>query len=482
MSSLNHDETFSIVKKQWDNFLELLKNEIKTLNEKEKDLRKRIAEIKKIEKMVIGNSYTPELLLKHCDLLISLDSSLKNEFKILDAFAKIPNLENPVAVEIYNKILTSVKNLDFKVVVDTLQKEILKNNKKIEQINGIIVNKKYDKNDLLALCKRLNISGSNLNSVLLFPILNAQKRAVKQREIMKKKSSVNLENKSDFESLKKIYDKILKKYNHLFNEYFIIINNFTEKEEEFYRSVRFKEEEELKVDEKIAKNYDDAYAKVLAMRIFDMKDNIDKLMVEIKNNEYQKQSDIKYLQMTIKDFSDLCVKLDSLCKDMKEKEREITSVKEPLIFFLTSTGNVNTLIDNEVLDKHNSDLMGFIKEAEEGIVQSRDNTSRVKLNMGEKNSKILGKTVFAYEKGETEISFVVLKRDNNSNNKDAILVITASPKEKGTLIENTIKIIKENKTKILRRIGLLEKRDPQEIGIQEIIMDEIKSKTLANKR
>ena len=86
MADAKRDNSLLEIKKQWENFVQLIYQDLRDLLDQQRKNRIEIRKLERVEKVIQHSKNNIEFLILHKETLLSLDPSLEKSFKILEAF------------------------------------------------------------------------------------------------------------------------------------------------------------------------------------------------------------------------------------------------------------------------------------------------------------------------------------------------------------------------------------------------------------
>ena len=495
------EENMQIIQQSWNKFISLLKNDLKDLYKRRRELNVLIKEYSKLKDTLEKSEDNLEIIFNCKNIIIRIDPSLIKTFQILEAFRKMNNLNNPVAIRTYKEIMHSVEINNAVDLLDQLEsnKEVL--DREIEKVQDIIQGAAFNKDTILRYCDELGIDIEEQTTILMYPIIKSARKIVpsyrkkdKVGEPNKSKDeapsqtkepeqidtvvyeTVNLgetnNDKEQFENMKEEYERIKSENNQLFNKYYEILSNMTSEERECYKVYSTLPLEALS-NIPFVGEYDEAMAKVIAIMLFDKKEEIDeflKSLLDDGNINYKDAAEL--LKMPLDEFKPLVDRLIALDKKMKrgKKDKDLTTPSR--VYFLTDDNNIPLIPELFREGEYRGSLLNVINKAQEGFVQSKRGCDVRELKPSAILKREYGRTVFMLTSNGIAVSYVKLTSANGAND-GAIAIITASLLRPNTIGEDTKRIIKDYKEQILNQLVELENANEKQIENQNMIMDAI---------
>ena len=276
-----------------------------------------------------------------------------------------------------------------------------------------------------------------------------------------------------FNKCKKTYEEINNSSSILLNKYFIIIENLDEDVRKTLHSFAALSNNEF--DEKIESETDQMIkAKVFALKIFTIKSEIKVCIEKIKSCDYSDIKLIDNLDKLITEYKQTIDLLKAVDKQVSAIKREKEEIKDPVVFFLTDE-NMKTFIPEIIKEQgFQGSLLSALQKAQDGKLQKRKDIVSLKIH-DNKFKQLCNKTVYAVSNYKIVISFVKLDSDTDSKEDERIIILTASlidDNEHG-IVQDTTAVIKENREQLIALIKKLEAKDPQQLGLQSIVRDEL---------
>lgn len=504
MPNTVYEKDMLVAQQHWNNFISLVKED---LNEIFSEQRKTIIEIKKFERidkaLQLGKENI-DFLLAHKESILALDMSLEKSFSILEAFKKLNNLENAVAIRTYNEILASDKLQNCSEMINELiaKREDLQT--KIDMINDLIYGEAFNKELIEELCEKHMLGASSRIAIRVYPLMKTLKKIkaitpkkVNTNEEEVKNKSTNAEEKQDnieklsddnsqgilnyeedFDRAKDKYDELKGQTISLLNKYYVILSDLAPEEIAQYRVYCSLTEEELKeLNEKGMAEKEFEYSKVLAtikaIKLFDAKSEIEKLIKNIQATDYSDKDDIDYLVAYIEEYESLSNNLMNIDNEIvnKAKEGKIVEIEPPRVFFFVNE-EMQPMIPDEIKENYSSSLLSIFDKAQSGLIQQKKNNNiALKVNDKEFKEKF-GRTIFSARNNKITVSYIKLNTNTGMVNDEGIMILTVSLLTGNNIQDETDKIIKKYGEQILTQIAAIEREDPQQLGLQAMIRDE----------
>ena len=517
MADAKRDNSLLEIKKQWENFVQLIYQDLRDLLDQQRKNRIEIRKLERVEKVIQHSKNNIEFLILHKETLLSLDPSLEKSFKILEAFKGRNNLDNAVAIRTYKGIVSSPAISNAKSTLISLKgsRDVL--DESIDKIKDLITGTAYDKETISKLCRKNGLSEEQIKAILIYPLLKtSRKEKPKKVEVKRKtpeknvkevkleKPVVKMENtkveekaeeitkvieeevkeerKLADESYEDFYKEIKSKYNylnnkrrHLINKYFVAVNNMSETLKRSYVKYLTMESSELEgqTEEEFANREIKEKANIAAIKLFDMRKKINGLIDAIEESKYRDVESIDILEKSVRSFEIMVDELKVLDKEVQKEEAEKEIKDNTNVFFATSRMGEHFIPDFIKSQGNEKSLVGVIRKGQKGLNEEKnERISRLKI-YDKKYKEECGNNIYAITNYSVVVSYIRIKANVNGEEKDAILILTAAPVDPNTIQEDTKKILKENRDFIIRQIKAIEKGDVQEIGLQLSLLDEM---------
>jgi len=491
-----------IVQQHWNNFISLIKQD---LNDLYAEQRKVIVEIKRIERVAKVLQHSQEkvdFLLLHKESIVEIDNSLIQKFAILDAFKRRNNLGNAVAVRTFNEILNSES---IKKAIEQLEplrekRDILAY--EIDRVVDLIRGTAFDRDTIVKYSQRHGLSAKTLTALTLYPIFKSSKKSVpnnrKKTEIPIQASLTNTtENevvqthseveeileiyndvieetpsyKEEFEAHKKRYDEIKNRDSLLLNKYYEILYSMAPVESQYYRIYCSMTFDELK-EQQFEGEYDEVMAKIVAIKLFDAKNEIENMIQSIQNTNYSNKDDIEFFGEYVTEYQSLLDKLKEIDKKIVDTRKSVEEWEESKVFFLTDSAMQPFIPDSIKQKGYQGSLRNIIQKAQEGYIQNKKSSNIMPLKVNKKFKDEVGRTVFAVRNFKIIVSYIKLNSGTGLND-GGIMILTASLLNPNTIQEDTDKVIGKNRGQIIRQLQAIEKGDPRQIALQAMIREEL---------
>ena len=444
-----------------------------------------IRKYERLNRIIKHSNMDPSYLLLHKESVLALIPSLEKNISILEAFKELNNLDNAVAIRVYNHIINNdnFKNVDN--LLDNLyeRRDLLQD--KIDQLLNIISGRDNNKDVILEYLDRHHIGAKARIAVFSYPILKAfSKRQYKKRVEHKGAKEENpqplteetLPNyKENFDEHKKTYESLKESINALLNKYYVIINDMTPLESQYYRIYCSLSEEELKDTPltNVNEEYDGALARIYAIRLFDAKDEIDKIMQEIAFKNYSDLEEIEYLGLYIDEFREYCSNLRKYDERLNV-DGSLNNIPSSKVFFLVDNTLSPMLPDIAMEKGYIGSLMSIMEKAEAGFIQQKRGSNIMPLRVSDERFKDeVKRTVFAVRNNKLIVSYIKLNSDSGISNDGGIMILTASLLHPNTIQDDTDHLIRTYCDQIIRQIDAIEKGDTQQLGLQAIVRNKI---------
>ena len=480
-----------IVQKHWNDFIQLIKSNLNDLYVAQRRFNREIRRIQRISILLEHSQDNIEFLLSHKESIISLDSSLNQKFVILEAFQKRNNLSNAVAIRTFNEILNSEHIKKTINKLGDLRKEKENIDNQINQLLGLVNGTNYNRDIILEYAQKYGLDSKAQVSLIFYPILKSAKKPVQKNN--KKSAATKKDTQSDipksetiktpsdieevpnykdeFDEIKKEYE-IMKNRNNMFlNKYYFILQSMTPTESQYYYMYCSMTSDELN-SQKFEGEYDEAMAKIIALKLFDIKREIEEAYFKnIPNSNYTNKEDIEFLKEYIKEFQNLMNELQSLDKKITDKRKKIEEFENQKAFFLTNR-SMQPFIPDFIREKtYIGSFVNILNKAQDGHIQNKNGSNIMPLKVSKKFNEVVGRTVLSVRNSKIIVSYIKLNSGTGLND-GGILIITTSLLHPNTIQEDTDKVIKENIEQLIRQINLIEKGNPLQLGLQASLRDE----------
>lgn len=492
MAESKYESDMLIVKKYWNNFISLIKGDINKLHS---ELRSIDIEIKKSERLsrILQNGQNNiEYLLSHKDYVLAIDASLSKKFDILNAFSELNGLENAVAIRTLNEILCNEKLKRVVDELDTLIDERDSIYEEIDKLSDLVRGVSFDKEIIIKYANEHNLNDQELVGVLLYPIYKSAKRAnsnsKKKKEsldqnekesldISEQESLPSLTTEVDISNYEEYFDNVSNRYDVLkesskliIDKYYGILQSITPQEKQFYTEYNSITEEEFK-SQKFHGKYDEAVSKIYAIKLFEIKDVIERTINMIASKSHIEKDDVDYLNECLDEYESIVNNIKEIEEKNKKYNGKLDEIEESKVFFLTDKKS-EPFIPDSVRDCQ-SNLISIIEKANEESIQDGVESKIIPLEKIDKRfKKEVNRTVFSVRNNEIIVSYIILNSDTELTN-GGIIILTASLLNPNTILDDTNRVIKENREQLVRQIEAIERGDPQQLGLQATIRDEI---------
>lgn len=510
MSSSKLDKDKTLIQESWNSFKSLVRQNLNDLISRQKNIDIDIKRVERIAKIIKVSENDISFLIKHKDIFIELDSDLKSKFTYLEAFQKRNNLDNDLAVQTYNQIRNYDKVIGLLNNLENLKAERENNQARIDDLKDLIDGRDYSQIELISeLCETHNIDEDTRKMIFLYPIIKTLKKPtiIKEKthdvnqdiqqietikdgkvsmatviedmiitseesptvepalEITEEKSEL-LNYEDYYNQQKNRYEKLKEATRNLLDKYYTVLSEMKSYETQYYRSFCSVTQDELKTQ--FVGNYDEANAKILAIKLFDAKVEIENTLISIVNKNYTDKDDIEYLEEYIGEFQSLSDRLKSVDDVLVNKANQLLGLTQSKEFFLTDS--INDTFISEKIKK--GSLMALIGNAQEGFTSRGEFYNIRQLDTSvDRYKEQVGRPLFSIRNGKNMMSYIKLNSDSNDG---GIMILTALPVSEGGLDaiqEATDKIIEANIELLIRQIGLIESHDLEQLTLQSKIRD-----------
>ena len=497
MPESKYERDMIIVRKHWNNFISRIKQDLSNLYVEHRQLVSMIKRIERVSIILQHSHDNMDFLLFHKESIIALDKSLSQKIAILDAFKKRNNLSNAVAVRTFNEILNSESIKRTIDELDSLRKKRDMLDEEIDKVEDLIHGAVFDRNVIVKYSKKYSLSEEELTALNLYAMFKSSKKQIqgnpkKTEPLIQEVSTNNVSNdeeepvydvtdqqtaeetlnyKEEFEGHKKRYEEIKNKSNLLLSKYYVILQDMTPTESQYYKIYCSMTDEELK-EQSFKGEYDEAKSKIVAIKLFDAKSEIEKMLQSIPNSNYINKDDVEFFGEYITEFISLADKLKEIDKKITSKKKETAEIEDSKVFFLTDRKTQPFIPDIIKKSGYQGSLVNIIEKAQEGHIQKKKGSNIMPLKVSKKFKDEVGRAVFAVRNNKIIVSYIKLNSGTGLND-GGIMILTASLLNPNTIQEDTDKVIRENREQIIRQLGAIEKGDPQQIGLQETIREEL---------
>lgn len=501
MPSAKRERDMPIIQHHWNNFISLVRQDLSDIYTEQRNVIIEIKRLERIRKILQHSQDDIDFLLLHKESILSLDSSLAKNFLILEAFKNINNLGNAVAVRTYKEILESEKVKKSEDLVNSLieRKDTLQT--LIDEINDLIYGEVFNKELIDQLCEKHKLSGTARNAIALYPIIKTLKREKIQKNpehtqvievISTKQEQVepSLEDleilditptdeeiptyREEYDKHKIQYEKLKEQINPLLNKYYVILSEMTPIEMQYYRIYCSLTNEELKNVPEVQEEFEEAAAKIAAIKLFDVRTEIEKMIKEIAATGYSDRDEVEFLGAYVNEYEILSSKLKELDAKLVKTGQEIETLEDQKVFFLTDR-TMRPLIPSIIKERgFQGSLITILEKAQAGFIQQKKGSNIMPLKIQDKKFKDeCGRTVFAVRNSKIIVSYIKLNSNTGLSNDGGIMILTASLLNPNTIQEDTNRVIKENRDQILGQIQAIENQDSQQLGLQSMVREEI---------
>ena len=514
MPSSKLDRDLPLIQQNWNNFISLIKQDLNELTAEQKKLEVEIRKVERISKILKVSDNDINFIIAHKESIIEVDPSLISKFALLEAFKKRNNLDNDLAVQTYIQIKNSVKITELLNNLEVLMRQSDLLQEKIDSLRDLIYGEDYSQIGLInELCKKHNIGEGARKMLFTYPIIKTLRKPSVVKEKTREVKSVETPNRvstatvleeievldddkpteivvpepiakeetrsyeDEFNQQKNRYDKFRESVNDLLSKYYTILNEMKPYETQFYRTYcSYTEEEFGKLNKnQFEEGYDEAKAKILAIKVFDARAEIDKILSSIVTSNYTDKDEIDYLAEFINEFQSLCDKLKVVDKQIVDKNKGATSL-DSKVFFLTDRLHGSFIPEEMRKGVYQRSLMNIMVKAQEGLVSQKKGCNIMTLKVHDaKYRDQIGRTVFAIRNNKIMVSYIKLNTNSEISNDGGIIILTAAPLTSGTDViqTETNKVIKDNIEQLVRQLALIEAQEPQQLELQALIRDEL---------
>lgn len=482
------------IKNDYSNFIKKIKDEyIGTIDSSNDTKNKEIEEINSLINFLQSETANIELFLAH-DNIIEKYYGESRELKILRLFQQKNILNNPSAVEIYEKYKETLSIDKLQNKIQEMKDEIEEKNSKIQQVEPLITGQDFDRELIDKLCEELNIDSKTKIKILLYTIISkveekSKKVILPQEEPideMNNEENVTLtelqenlepaeENieinhndddkeqleqlKNDLISCKENYETLIKANQPVYEKYFALSNN----QHEIQYTVSESPKEEL------LKKIADTMVKIRKIR-----KDIDKQLKIITTSKSFNEDDIGLINLSLEDLKISFGLLQTLDRSIRSME-EINSIVQK-VYMLHSEKDV--FIDSKILKDRNlsSNLYRLIEKGEQGEIQARNELKLGIIDPDKLDSKqsylvalndLNVKNIQTVRTNNEKIlmSYIILNNKNKNSVEDNYIYILTVAENFDDLSNNTRKIV-ENEA--IRQLIKKQMKDIDELNSEEI--------------
>ena len=475
MAESKFEKDMELLQDKWKSFISLLRTDVKELGTERLKIESNIQKIERLKRILEQATTNPSILLTHKEYLLSFDSSLEKKFMILEAFKARENLENAVAERTARDIVT---NDEIRKALRSLnvQKEVgFSLDEQLKSLRGLVNGMSYDRDTIIKYAKKHDIDDKDEMLLLWYPVYKSAKKTTSKKVENNKEKETSKEefsNKELFIEQLTRYQKLIESNKELLDKYSAIFDKMSPATKEIYKSYNAISSYEPDPNKGLyasgihKSNYEETMAKLIALNAFREKSSIEKAIKEVEENNYEDIDKIDSVTSHIGKIEFLLDELKNIDTKIGEfNQRKDEVLVEQRVYFYTDS-NGDPFIDPEIIDKgHQKSLQGIITKANNGTI-SKKNVSVLKLN--KKNSKSFGREVYAVKNYNVIASFTKMDGDDNG-----IMILAVSSIDPNTILEDTNKLIRENKDQIEWQMTKIIQDDPIEISIQSKILDEL---------
>ncbi len=503
MASAKYEKDMPIIQQHWNHFITLVRQDLKDTYKEQRNVVIEIRRLERISKIVQHSQGDIDFLLLHKESILSLDRSLAQKFSILEAFKNLNNLGNAVAIRTCKEIL---ENETVKQAADLMNGLIERRESLqtlIDTTNDLIYGASYNKKLIDQLCEKHKVEGVARNAIALYPIIKTLKKekTIKMQEQPQVTEEVSLHqshheeqqdvetldtalivdeesptNRQAFDAHKEQYDQIKEQMNTLLNKYYVLLSEMTPTETQYYRIYCLLTDEQLKDTDlsQVKEEYEEAAAKIAAIRLFDAKTEIEKMMKELSATDFSDKDDIEYFGAYVEEYKLLSTKLKELDGKIAKTEEEGKTQENQKVFFLTDKA-MNPILPKTIQERGlQGSLITILEKAQAGFIQQKKRSNIMPLKIHDKKFKdACGRTVFAVRNSKVIVSYIKLNSNTGISNDGGIMILTASVLNPNTIQDDTDRVIKEHRDQIISQMDAIEKGDSQQLGLQSMIRENI---------
>lgn len=477
------------IKENYNLFLKALKEEV---NQTRVKASKITIEIKKYERLkkVLTKKDDINFLLEHKESVLKIARELEQQFLILNEFAKINNLSNPVALRIYHEILANEKLQNLDEYLANLNKQRDEYQEYLLKLYNIGSEAGYDLFVVKDLCVKYQSMGIDFKQVMyhIFMTTARKERSMVKKDARKvetlpeKEEILELEEpqvidnsylyKDEFKECKENYGKMITEYNSLLAKFYDIKQSITSEEAQ-----ELENSKSIPLEELISGEFNEAKARIVAYRLFLEKEAIDEYMSVINASDFSDLDAIKLLKETMSDFErnlSVAKKIETLIR--KEEEEEKIEEEQKVFFFTLDNGY--PFIDEDVFVS--GGLTPFFDKVQAGFIQQNksNNITSIK-NINKEFKDKSGKTIFSIRNHRIAVSYLKLNSLTGEAADGGILVLSACSTKNSKIQEATISIINNYGNQIINKIQRIESMNPEELAMQRELKDKYLSKGIS---
>ena len=482
-SKLERDLPF--IESNWSSFMELVKDELSKENKALRELDLKIKKISRLEKILHYSENNINFLINHKVFFAQIDESLVAKFNVLEAFKRRDNLDNDIAIRTFESIInsTSLKR-EIDELIRVKERSDLSRDY-IGRLKDLLSGRVYSFDLITELTSRFNLDSQAKNAIVFYPIMkNAKKKEFiipkeiekeknEQKEVIPTYEPEKMNYRYLFDIQNERYNKYVEDNKDILTKYYKSITSMTPSVSKIYAGyVNLSLDELDNIDEEnFGKDYPDVFAKIIAMKIFRLKSDVDNCISDIIANGYDSTIDIELFSSCVDELIAYTKKLTLLDGKLtlEDLKNNINVTNTSNVFFLRDKDG-EPFIKNGVYDKG---LLTAFNNASEGLL-ARKTGQGVKRMFGvEAREKDINKTIFMVKYNKSIISYIKVNMDKE--NGEGICIITSSLVNPNTIVKDTASAIKDNLDSVLTEIASIEGLDPKELEIQESIRNNILS-------
>ena len=286
-------------------------------------------------------------------------------------------------------------------------------------------------------------------------------------ELSEEEIAFNLEAEREIEELKSryyeisdVYNSTIGDYNELLSNYYLVVDRLTPLQKYNYQML-----EDIGQTKEQLGDYTEEYAQSIALKIFEIKEKIEKKLAAIKENEFKSPRDIEELDSLVKSFNTECTKLQLVNEKLKvENGPELP--ENPLVYFLTDTSG------NLVIDTSDKNLMDSFEKLAR---YDKPDSFMKRASIKNKNDN-LGTTVYSSRTDNSIINYIRVE----TNGGMGMMILNGSPLSNGykDSYRSAEALINQKSLLIKAQLSLIKSQDPEYLSIQDNVRKQLSGQTL----
>lgn len=471
MAESKFDKDMELLQEKWKNFISLLRINSKEISTERMELEKSIIRIEKLKDLLEKATNDPNVLISHKPFFIGFDSSLEQKFRILEAFKSRNNLNNAVALRTAREIATNDEIRKALRSLNSSKDYSFTLDEEWKKLNGLIEGTEYDRETIVKYARRNNYSTEDIELLEWYPVF----KTAKKEKISKKEKETEIievkepDNKEVFKNHLTKFQQVIGNHKDLLDKYSAVFEKMSPTTREVYKSYSDMEPLEYQpenADFAFKSHYLEVIAKVIALKVFKKKSQIENTIVEIENDNYQDSDKINHLSSLINYLEFLVDELETTNEKVGDfNQRKDEFLEDQSVYFFTDS-NCEPLISEDIAENgYTKSLLGIINKANNDSLSKKNITV---LNLNNRAQKAIGREVYAIRNYNVIASFVKLDTDDNE-----IMLITTSLADPNTILEDTNKIIRKYSDQIEWQMASIARKDPTQLNIQSRILEEL---------